>query len=208
MKNTEKFYSCIINHAIIDQANEEITTNIARNILPSENITSLEYKSENTLKFIPKSIFQQFPQIQLLFISNSKLTQLKQNYFKNAENLKFLKISQNPLKELADDTFGEALNLDNINLEQNEIEMISRYAFRGLSKVSGIFLASNKIKFLPFNTFDGLSSLLLLSLEFNICINFKFGDNFDGAVIDPMIIEIEIWKDCSQDFNYKDLIVD
>lgn len=206
IKQTAKYYACVINHAKMISEEETITTNLERNLNPSEEVTSMEYNMDNELKFIPNSIFETFPRMKLLFIADAKLDNLKSVYFKNAKYLKFLRISHNNIKELDDNLFVEAPNLVNINLEQNQIEIIHRFAFSGLPKVYGIYLASNKIKFLPFNTFDGLPSLQVLNLQFNTCINVHFGHQFK-AIIDPIKIEIEIWKDCSQDFNYKDIIV-
>ena len=202
-----KYYSCIINHAKLTSEEEIVTTNIERNLEPSEEVTSLEYKFNNELKFIPNSIFETFPRIQFLFIVNAKLDNLKPSYLKKAEHLKLLRISHNAIIELNDNLFLEAPNLENINLEQNKIEIIHRFTFSGLPKVYAIYLASNRIKNLPFNSFDGLPSLQVLNLQFNNCINFKFGHHFK-EIIDPKEIEEQIWKDCSQDFYYTDSIVE
>ena len=189
---TISLYSCQIENAKLLNENETVVTNTKNNQLSDEDVQAVEYSNLNKLAFIPNSIFQIFPLLQLLFISQAELKILKPHFFENATELTILEISQNYIEHLQANLFRGASNLQNLNLKMNDIKSIDFLTFSGLFKLVVINLSDNKLKKLSPKTFSHLLNLEILMMTGNGWIDMDFND----ASGQFSVIEAEIDKNC------------
>ena len=182
----QKYYACKIDHAFLSDQNETVVTNTSSH---SKNQTDFHIKFVyywllNYVKFIPNTIFTQFPSIEYFTISDGQgFVTMKAEYLRNATKLKYFYVYKNKITELGPNLFLEAPNLEHINLQANRIECIDKLAFSGLFKIQGVYLQQNKIKNLHSDTFTQLRNLNKLNLLNNTCIDRSFikSDNISIA---------------------------
>ena len=156
--------------------NETYTINTKANKKTNAEVNLLQYSpnNENTVDFIPSSIFDTFVNLETLIIDkNQNFKIMKPQYLRNAK-LKLLLLFNNKITNLDENLFVEAENLEYINFEQNKIESIHKKTFRGLQKLHLLLLNNNLIKHVHFETFSHLINLQILNLLQNSCIDHKF----------------------------------
>ncbi|XP_062874510.1 vasorin b [Trichomycterus rosablanca] len=102
-----------------------------------------------------------------LYVFQNGIEALKQDDFIGLENLEMLDLSQNKLTELPDRVFEPLSSLRNLDLSNNRITHISQESFAGLELLERLYLHSNTIKSIHPAAFDGLEQLLELKLQGN-----------------------------------------
>ena len=186
-------YACRIKNARIEDGHT--ITHTEDNQRSNEDVEAVSYETGNHLRFIPNSLFVEFPNMKLLRVLFCSLTAIKPNYFQNARHLTNIRITMNPIINLESDLFAEAPNLEYISLYKNKIESVHRLCFSGLKNLQRLDLDDNKIKNLHPTTFSNLMNLQFLNLNGNQCIsrNYKsVNQNFRG-------IQGEIKQKCGYD---------
>lgn len=117
-----------------------------------ENITTINvFNSE--FQFIPREIFEYFPNLKVLNMNKVKLKKILKNNFENAANLEILNMKKNYLVELHETDFASLKNLRKLDLSGN---------------VKLKFVAPNFTVQMP-----NLESLNMLDCS---CVNFKIED--------------------------------
>lgn len=90
--------------------------------------TLVEFR-KSIVRFIPRGIGINFPNISWLDIRNCRLTEIFKEDLIGLEKLKRLELSKNGLKSLPDDLFTNLENLEVINLSCNILENLSSKLF-------------------------------------------------------------------------------
>ncbi|XP_052409428.1 vasorin-like isoform X1 [Carassius gibelio] len=102
-----------------------------------------------------------------LYVFKNGIESLSQEDFLELESLEMLDLSQNKLTELPDHVFEPLSSLQNLDLSANQIVHISKDSFAGLEHLERLYLYSNLIESIHPAAFDGLQQLLELKLQGN-----------------------------------------
>ncbi|XP_042360088.1 vasorin b [Plectropomus leopardus] len=102
-----------------------------------------------------------------LFLFANDIEGLTVEDFDGLENLELLDLSQNKLTELSDGIFEPLTSLKNLDLSSNQITHISEECFKGMVLLERLYLYSNLIKTIHPAAFNGLDHLLELKLQGN-----------------------------------------
>ena len=198
-----KLYYCNIEGADVTDLNETYEINTKANTKTNAEVNFFQYKAknENTVDFIPNSIFDIFANLEVLLIGkNQSLKIIKPQYLKNATELKLLIIFGNQVTYLDENLFVEAKNLEYIDFRYNKIESIHKKTFSGLQKLQVLLLKGNLIKNIHFESFSHLINLKLLDLLQNQCIDHRFFTNYQNLWMKNIESKIESY--CTYYLDY------
>ncbi|XP_040918769.1 vasorin b [Toxotes jaculatrix] len=113
---------------------------------------------------IPKGVP---PFTKSLYLFANGIESLTAEDFDGMENLEMLDLSQNKLTELPDRVFEPLTSLRNLDLSSNQITHISKECFQGMALLERLYLYSNLIKTIHPAAFNGLEHLLELKMQGN-----------------------------------------
>lgn len=108
------------------------------------------------------------PLTKNLYLFSNGIETLNTNDFYGMENLEMLDLSQNKLTELPDKVFEPLSSLRNLDLSSNQISYISENSFQGLVLLERLYIYSNHIKAIHPAAFNGMKHLLELKLQGNM----------------------------------------
>lgn len=131
----------------------------------SSGYLRIPYASNITV--FPSGIFQQFPELQQLEMSNVGLKSIEKHDFKDADMLSYLDIHGNEVQTLYANVFVYAKELRVIDLSDNQLSRIADYAFDGLNRLNVMHLKNNSLTDLRRNTFADAPNIKHLHLEDN-----------------------------------------
>uniref|UniRef100_A0A8C6KEI4 Vasorin b n=1 Tax=Nothobranchius furzeri TaxID=105023 RepID=A0A8C6KEI4_NOTFU len=100
-----------------------------------------------------------------LYLFSNGIEGIKSEDFDGLVNLEMLDLSQNKLTHLPDRVFETLTSLKNLDLSSNQITQISEKSFHGVTQLQRLYLQSNSIKAIHPATFTGLENLLELKLQ-------------------------------------------
>lgn len=137
------------------------------------NITSLD------------SIFDNFPDLQRLFVTNS--LQTLQPLRSRAQHLRHIDLHGNYIKYVGRSVFSAAHALEYINLNGNRIAHIADEAFGGLEHLRELHIQDNELTSMTNATFVGAHGLRLLNLRGNRLARLPVGA-FTLIALDELIL--------------------
>ena len=104
--------------------------------------------------------------LELLDLSNNKLTDLPRGLFSGFYNLQTLHLSGNNISAINEDVFIGLTKLHTLDLSSNFIESVPDNAFKGLNILRTLSMSSNHhLGYLSNNAFSGLHNLVNLDLS-------------------------------------------
>ncbi|KAK7939826.1 hypothetical protein WMY93_003152 [Mugilogobius chulae] len=103
-----------------------------------------------------------------LYLFSNGIESLNTDDFRGMEKLEMLDLSQNKLTELPDRVFEPLYSLRNLDLSSNQISHISEKSFQGLALLERLYIYSNHIATIHPAAFDGMEHLLELKLQGNM----------------------------------------
>ena len=121
----------------------------------------------NVVPVLPENFFRVFPNLEILDVHNSEMSEIGENTFESAGRLEHLSFSDNKLKKLPEKAFLGATLLEKIGLERNRIQKIEPEAFVGLQNLNTLNLQDNLIVKLSTFIFRPLCKLEDLNLSKN-----------------------------------------
>ena len=173
----KSFHACQFDNQVVDNESEIINTD--SNQKSNSDVQMVLYHERNTMSVIPNNIFQQFPNLEYLWIGNDqKCSNFKPEYLRGANHLKTLRMSKNLMTKVMANAYTEAPNLENINLQFNNIEFVHVFGFNGLSNLKGIYLKGNPIKELHSLTFSWLNNIMTVDLVNCNCMNKEYNPDY------------------------------
>ncbi|XP_053708869.1 vasorin b [Synchiropus splendidus] len=107
------------------------------------------------------------PSTKSIYLFKNGIEGLSAEDFDGLENLEMLDLSQNKLSELPDRVFEPLTSLRNLDLSSNQISRITEQSFRGMVLLERLYLSSNNIKTIHKAAFNDLAHLLELKLQDN-----------------------------------------
>ncbi|XP_037113057.1 vasorin b [Syngnathus acus] len=107
------------------------------------------------------------PLTRSLYLFSNGIEGLSAEDFDGLENLEMLDISQNKLTQLPDGVFLPLTSLKNLDLSSNQISRISEHCFRATVLLERLYLYANHIENIHPAAFSGLDNLLELKLQGN-----------------------------------------
>lgn len=108
------------------------------------------------------------PSTKSLYLFANGIEGLSTDDFDGLENLEMLDLSQNKLTQLPDRVFEPLTSLRNLDLSSNQITHISDACFQGMVLLERLYLYSNHITSIHPSAFNGLDHLLELKLQGNM----------------------------------------
>lgn len=126
---------------------------------------------EDTMCFLRRSATipdEVSPLTKNLYLFSNGIESLHTDDFSGMENLEMLDLSQNKLTELPDNVFEPLSSLRNLDLSSNQISYISEKSFEGLVLLERLYMYNNYIKAIHSAAFDGMKHLLELKLQGNM----------------------------------------
>ncbi|XP_060883324.1 vasorin b [Labrus mixtus] len=127
---------------------------------PPESILCYQRRSSTIPEGVPSST-------KSLYLFANGIEGLKTEDFDGMENLEMLDLSQNKLTELPERVFEPLASLRNLDLSSNQITHISEKCFHGMALLERLYLYSNYIESIHPAAFNGLEHLLELKLQGN-----------------------------------------
>nr|KAG5688990.1 hypothetical protein BaRGS_005534 [Batillaria attramentaria] len=119
------------------------------------------------LEFVGEIAIDEFGDLEVLNMSNNRLTQLHGQTFQGYKALRFLDLSFNQLLTIQKDTFGDMMYLAELRLEHNKLSVISDSAFHADTRLSVLALSGNQFSSIPYSPMRSLRSLKKVDASFN-----------------------------------------
>uniref|UniRef100_A0A147B3N5 Vasorin n=1 Tax=Fundulus heteroclitus TaxID=8078 RepID=A0A147B3N5_FUNHE len=109
-----------------------------------------------------------------LYLFANGIEGIKAEDFDGLVNLEMLDLSQNKLTDLPERVFEPLSSLKNLDLSSNQITYISEKCFQGMPQLERLYLYSNHIENIHPAAFNGLEHLLELKLQGNMLTTLPF----------------------------------
>jgi Leucine-rich repeat (LRR) protein len=134
--------------------------------------------SSNIVKFFPVEIFEEFPAINGLILTDSNLPEIKTSMFtKIFKKIVYINFSWNKIGDIESGSFSELTNLKWLRLSYNQLKYLKNEIFAQNTKLEYIDLYENQIEILNPKLFDGLVKLVYVEMRNNDCANNWIGCN-------------------------------
>lgn len=128
-------------------------------------ITKSLYLFSNGIEGLTTEDFVGLDNLEMLDLSQNKLTELPERVFEHLTSLRNLDLSSNQITHISEECFQGMALLERLYLYSNHIETIHPAAFHGLEHLLELKLQGNQLTSLPALS---MPQLLLLDLRFNV----------------------------------------
>ena len=135
------------------------------NIYP--NISLLNMTSSQIVPQILHDFLQLLPNLRVLLLQNSSITDLRLNFFTKMEHLNVLELQGNVINILTSRCFLGASEVLFLNLHKISIYKIQSKSFEGMSSLRLLNLSYNKLEHLSDGFIQNLPSLTIIDLQGN-----------------------------------------
>uniref|UniRef100_A0A1S4J7G7 Leucine-rich immune protein (Long) n=1 Tax=Culex quinquefasciatus TaxID=7176 RepID=A0A1S4J7G7_CULQU len=149
-------YDCIIQNVRFNR-NEANVVDVVKN--PQKNVTFINSR----LQFLPKGLFDAFPEMELLNAEDLWITNIEYQAFENAKKLKTIYLKRNLISRI--DVFKAVPSLVHLDLSYNRITHFNNDAFEKNRKLERLLMNHNDISELP--SFQNIDNLEVLNLSNN-----------------------------------------
>ena len=163
--------------------------NLSVEALAFQNCAVLEvlHLSNNKISSISPDGFLGLHNLIRLDLNNNKLTEMNVNWFAELRNLEKLDLGSNQLEEIPNAAFDKLHKLKKLYLHNNQIEIVRRRMFQDNQQLQRIYLHYNQIKVIQSGTFGHLSKLSVLDLRGIFCINTYFNNESSERISAALI---------------------
>ncbi len=134
-----------------------------------QNVTMLDINQKiYPVDKIPREIFQEFPSLSQLKISNMGIYYLQDNFFStDFMKIEYLDLSHNRIEEIEENAFENSVSLKWLNLESNDLGVLHSFEFRNNKKLEYINFSNNPIEKINRRAFKDLNNLKFVQFEKN-----------------------------------------
>lgn len=138
----------------------------------SEHLTELKSRGNPFTGFKLSAL----PELRILNITGSRLTQLRFGDFMSLPNLTWLELPGNQIESIDPRIFSDLGSLESLHLTGNRLTTLRSFTFAGLTKLTELFLDKNRLKTLERGLFEPLGQLVTLNLSGNSLVKLADGD--------------------------------
>ena len=124
---------------------------------------------------LKRKLFWDLESLEILDLSNNKISEIPYKLFKSQANLKMLKLSRNLLTQLASETLLGIEKLNHLMLDNNLLEEIDDGVFSNFSSLSVLDLSNNNLAKIP-QSLRFLRNLKSLDLSHNLIADMDLVD--------------------------------
>jgi len=149
-------------------------------LLNSNEIIKSLHLQGAVVHFLPANISQTFPNLKILKIINSSLSEIEKSDFMGLEKVVEINFEKNLISKLPVDAFQWLEGLTKINLNRNNISAIPAKLFNKNLKLTEISLVGNRIEQLHDQIFKNLVNLEFIFLSDNNIEDLR-GGTFDDC---------------------------
>ncbi len=159
---------CEVSHADLSSKNTSFTFAGSKKQLMET--TGVEFWQSSKVKFIPLEIFEQFPSLNGLTISLSKIPILKNDLFsKECDRIKYLSLADNKIEKIESLAFQYLWKLKWINLSGNQIKTLVDPIFFYNFKLQTILFSDGYIEMISPKLFESSNNLKVIGFRKNKC---------------------------------------
>ncbi len=139
--------------------------------------TVVQFLSPPQIDFLPKQIFNDFPQLNgISIVGCQSLKTVKNNLFtKDFGAIQYLDLSNNKIETIEANAFQHHPKLMWVSLAQNQIRSLPQQIFKNNPELILIFLFNNKLKSVTADFFKNLNKLQWVGSNDNQCVKKNFG---------------------------------
>ncbi|KAL7026929.1 hypothetical protein ACKWTF_005238 [Chironomus riparius] len=139
--------TCVVNEAI-DNSNYLISANplFSSDFVNADTIEAISFKNNKNVKYLPKNLFNIFPNLVEFSAENAGLTKINPQDFKGLKKLKSLNLSANGLTNIDRESFKDLTSLEELILDDNDIEEFEEETFTHTKKLKKFRMKGNKLK--------------------------------------------------------------
>jgi hypothetical protein len=161
-----------------DLSLKTIGANFIFNVTQEERqkISEITFDDFGRVAHLPRSLFEDLPELIELEISRSDIRILRNNFFKpEFSKLLKLRLTRDNIQIIEENAFDQLTNLESIWLWDNEMRSLPAKLFKKNRQLKQIVLGSNKIKIIAPETFQYLNQLTLVDLRASECVDREIG---------------------------------
>ncbi|XP_058462238.1 MAP kinase phosphatase with leucine-rich repeats protein 2-like [Malaya genurostris] len=104
---------------------------------------------DSDMEYLPKSLIDAFPEMDLLNLEELQITTIETNAFQNGRKLTSLYLGSNKLAEITQNTFEGAGSMSLLDLSNNSIQSIDEYSLYSLPQLTELNVETNQLVKLP-----------------------------------------------------------
>jgi hypothetical protein len=160
--------TCVVNEAI-DDPNYLISANpqFLSEFVDADTIQAISFKNNKNVKYLPKNLFDVFPNLVEFSAENAALAKINPQDFKGLTKLKSLNLAGNGLTNIARESFKDLTSLEELILDDNDIEEFEEETFTHTKRLKKLRIKGNKLRTVHETWFEDMPDLEEVSFTFS-----------------------------------------